>query len=240
MTFILLLNVESDLFKSCFGRDEEWSCGFKSLDGKCPEGSLRDVLADPDLLCCVVQDTETHWDVLLDYYRNTRGAYIVYFGIYGVFDDPKTLSAAFGLEWTFSAYTKEDYVLTDVGRHYLGRDERFQNLRYTKSNLLKVPPEDRILSARKPKDIREYITDIVGYDLEGEPDNLEDTTDPDVKEEYKKARDGKFADYCRSMDDQAPLVLHRATSNGARIAYLGFVNGNGHIPELVRALLTGA
>jgi hypothetical protein len=258
MKFILLLNVEDDLFKSCYGKDEEWDCELKSLGEDCSEETLEAVLADPDLLCCVVQDTDTpHWNVLHEYYYNALGGFIVFFGIYGEFAVPAKLSSTFGLEWSFSAYTNEDYVLTDVGNNTLLGGDRCLGIPaeldavkqhllemlvgpfYTKAVLLKVPPEDRILTARKPKDIREYLVEVVGCDLEDAPENLEDLTDPDLKQDYEEARDGRFADYCRQRDELAPLVMHRALSkNGARIAYVGFVNGTPPVPDVVRALLT--
>jgi hypothetical protein len=40
------------------------------------------------------------------------------------------------------------------------------------------------------------------------------------------------------MDNHASLAMH-TSRNGGKIAYLGFVNGDGNIPKFVRALLTG-
>ena len=34
-------------------------------------------------------------------------------------------------------------------------------------------------------------------------------------------------------------VMHEDRSHGGKVAYLGFINSDGNIPKLVRALLTG-
>ena len=233
MKFVLLLGVDESLFKACFGKSEEWTCAFQTLSDQCKESELKDALADPDLLCCVVQDFEAHWKIVCNYYN--KGGFVVYFGIYGEFGAPRHLSSAFGLDWSFSAYTKHEYEVTSIGQHYIGDD--IVKVQYSKANLLKVPAEDRILTAKKPKDIREYILEIVGIQLE-EGDDLENLPDPDDRKIYERAKNGGFAKWCEEMDSQSPLVMHLGP-NGAKIAYLGFVNGDGEIPRIVRALLTG-
>ena len=71
--------------------------------------------------------------------------------------------------------------------------------------------------------------------LSGDVTNL---TDEEDQADYARA----LVDYprhCEEMEHCAPLVMHVDPIHGGKIAYLGFVNGDGNIPIFVRALLTG-
>ena len=144
----------------------------------------------------------------------------MFFAIEGVFALPSQISARFGVDWEFSGYTKYEFVLSDAGKQLLG--EAIVEQQYSKSNLVSVPPQDRILIP-KPywKSARDYQND------EGDSDNEDNDA-------YWKS---KYANHLETLGRQVPLAVHRA-SHGGQVAYLGFVNGDGHIPEFVRALCT--
>ncbi len=227
--FILLLGIEEDLFTTVFGQRVEWSCEFQILGDDCTVIEATKALNDPNILCCVVQDTdnETHLNLITNHYNN--GGFVAYFGIYGVFNAPTTLNQFFGVQWKYSAYTRHEYELTPVGIQLLGNAITEQQ--YSKSNLLSVPKEDRILVAKKYRTLEEYL-----YDVEGVPRDVTNFNDG-YQEDYENA----FVDYprhCEEMEKYAPLVMHVDPIHGGRMAYLGFVNGDGNIPKFVRALLT--
>ena len=106
------------------------------------------------------------------------------------------------------------------GNNYFG--EAIVEQQYSKSNLVSVPPQDRILIP-KPywQSARDYQND------EGDSDNEDNDA-------YWKS---KYANHLETLGRQVPLAVHRAP-HGGQVAYLGFVNGDGHIPEFVRALCT--
>ena len=227
--FILLLGVEEDLFMTMFGQRVEWSCEFLVLGDDCTIIEATNALNDPNILCCVVQDSnnETHWNLVTNHYNT--GGFVAYFGIYGEFSAPTTLNQSFGVQWKYSAYTRHEYELTPVGIQLLGNAITKQ--RYSKSNLLSVPKEDRILVAKKCRTVEEYL-----YDVEGVPRDVTNFNDG-YQEEYENA----LVDYprhCEEMENYAPLVMHCDPIHGGRIAYIGFVNDDGKIPQFVRALLT--
>jgi hypothetical protein len=220
--FVLLLGVDTDLFKTCFGQDTRWEpCKLESLDEGCTKEEATAALARHSLLSVVVQDEKTaHWDAVKSYYEN--GGLVVWFGIYGEFSAPGFLSREFGARWRFSAYTNHEYVLTEFGKEILG--DAITEQQYTKSNLLDVPENERILV---PKGIsyEEYVED--GYDSDdGECDH--------------DAMRAKYDIYIQGEHSQVPIGMHQSKNNsGGRIVYLGFVNGDGNVPSFVRALCTG-
>jgi hypothetical protein len=213
---VLLLAIDDNLFKTCFGADPLWPCKLECLSEKCTESELTTSLKSS--YCVVVDDEEEcpHWETVKQYYRD--GGLVVWFGIFGEFSTPAFLSREFGLEWKFSAYTKHDYVLTSVGKHVLG--DAISEQQYTKSNLLAVPEQDRIMIPKGPS----------WEDFVEEADETDEES-PRIQEKYDR--------YRRELDQQVPLAMHRANDHGGRIAYLGFVNGDGNIPKFVRALCSG-
>lgn len=214
--FILFLGVDVDLFKGYFGYESEWKCRLESLPEDCSIMKLMYMLNKRGLVCVVVQDTEGPlWEEVMDYYQN--GGFVVYFGHMGQCAAPLTLSSYFDVEWSFSAYTRHEYELTDVGKQLLG--DSITEQMYSKSNLLRVPKEDRILV---PKHDYATVEEFIQKECE--------LDDKDAHEKYAKRR--------TDLDMQVPLAMHNA-SHGGRIAYLGFVNSGGNIPLFVRALCTG-
>ena len=149
--FILVLGIDEGLFTTVYGKHDEWSCGFHLLGEDCTANEATTSLNDPNMLCCVVQDNETHWKLVMNYYKN--GGFVVYFGIYGEFSAPDMLNRTFGVQWKFSAYTKYDFELTPLGIQLLGNAITEQQ--YSKSNLLSVPKEDRIIVAKKYRTLNE-------------------------------------------------------------------------------------
>jgi hypothetical protein len=213
---ILLLGIDDELWKICFGKDEEWSLRLDTLPEDCPESQLLTRLKDPSLSCVVIMDTDMpHWEHVKTYYRN--GGFVVVFGIEGVFDLPSRLSLELGLSWKFSGYTRHEYVLTDVGKQYLG--DAITEQEYSKSNLLDVPPEDRIM-VPKAVSWEEYLEENFG------------ATDD---EEMAEAR-ASYPIYLDRQLRQVPLAMHH---DKGKVTYLGFVNGDGNIPQIVRALCCG-
>jgi hypothetical protein len=220
--FVLLVGVEQHLFEACFGNEDGWPCVFKWLDEECPLTVLASALNKEGLKSVVFQDYEgPHWDLLKGYYND--GGLLIYFGVYGEFQAPVDLSSQLGFRWRFSAYTTHEYTLTAVGRHYLGNVITEQQ--YTKANLLQVPEEDRLMIPKVPS-LKEYIDDQNFDDDEPSPQELE------------VARKS-YEDYRQELLSQVPLAMHRADNgSGGRFVYLGFVNGDGNIPKIVRALCT--
>mmetsp|Transcript_8420 Transcript_8420/g.17018 ORF Transcript_8420/g.17018 Transcript_8420/m.17018 type:complete len:146 (-) Transcript_8420:56-493(-) len=96
---------------------------------------------------------------------------------------------------------------------------------YTKSNLVNAPVKDRLMT---PKELSydEYIEEYLYPDDDGNYD-----------EEDLKLAPQKYESHRESMGTYSPLVMHESFNGGA-VAYLGFVNGDGNIPLIVRALLT--
>jgi hypothetical protein len=111
---VLLLAIDDNLFKTCFGADPLWPCKLECLSEKCTESELTTSLKSS--YCVVVDDEEEcpHWETVKQYYRD--GGLVVWFGIHEEFSTPAFLSREFGLEWKFSAYTAHEYVLTSVGK----------------------------------------------------------------------------------------------------------------------------
>ena len=219
---ILLLGIDHELFKSCFGRDEAWPCMIKILPENCSEASLADALCKPGLLSVVFQDFDTHYVKVREYYLN--GGFVVYFGIYGEFAAPGKLSKDFGIgPWSFSAYTKHEYKLTLPALQKLGNNVTEQQ--YTKSNLVDAPIKDRLMVPKEPP-FDEFVSDYLGY-----------CSDEDDYEDNMKKAPQKYEEYREEMGKQSPLLLHESFNGGA-VAYLGFVNGDGDIPVIVRALIT--
>jgi hypothetical protein len=218
--FVLLVGVEQHLFEGCFGNEDGWPCAFKWLDEECPLTVLASALNEEGLKSVVFQDYEgLHWDLLKGYYND--GGLLIYFGICGEFQAPVDLSSRLGFHWRFSAYTSHEYALTAIGKHYLGNAITEQP--YSKANLLQVPEEDRIMIPRVPS-LKEFIDD---------QDFDEDEPTPQELEVARKS----YEDYIQELGAQVPLAMHRADNgSGGRFVYLGFVNGDGNIPKIVRAL----
>lgn len=217
--FILLLGVWKEIFTRSFGDDATWPCELRTLGENCSVDEASTAMNDPDILCCVFQDDEIHLELVKDHYN--KGGYVVYFGCEGLFDI-SFLNKAFGVQWKYSAYTAHDHQLTPLGIQLLGDGVTVQ--KYTKTNMFSVPVEDRILIGKK-ESLEKYMTDYEGIDMSVEP------LDDDVREEYEN--------HCEEMENHASLALHVNPNHGGRIAYLGFVNGEGNIPKFVKALLTG-
>ena len=215
---VLLLDVNDELFKSCFGKDDDWPCQLESLGNKPSKDAIEAKLSEPGLGCVIVQGLD-YADVVLPYYQ--KGGFVVYFGIYGEFDAPRRLSQVFGLDWSFSGYTKYDYQVTEAGQAVFGNEVMDQQ--YTKSNLLRVPADERLLAPKVEPTLEEYMKAEMG---EG----------PFDEEDMEEGRRGyEYTKQCSLT--QVPLAMH-TNANGGRIAYLGFVNGDGNVPLFVRALCT--
>ena len=221
---ILLFGVDDDLFKSCFGKDEEWlPSSLKSLPEECSNLDLQAALVQPGLHCVVCMDVEC-FDRLQDYYDN--GGFVAFFGIYGEFNVPNHLNS----QWKFSAYTNHEYELTSVAKHYIG--DAISKQQYTKSNLVSAPEGDRIMIP-KIGSFEDYLSENFDIDME----DIYDTNDPDTANEVKAARK-QWPRIVDELSNQSPLVMHR-NDQGGKVAYLGFVNHDGNIPKIVRALLNG-
>jgi hypothetical protein len=52
----------------------------------------------------------------------------------------------------------------------------------------------------------------------------------------RKSQGGLYVKYCEKLYEQCPLAVHNNENDG-RLAYLGFENGDGNIPYIVRALV---
>jgi hypothetical protein len=177
----------------------------------------------------IFEDTELDGSILSalrQFYDS--GGLVVFFGIYGEFNAPSALSEQFDLPepWSFSAYTKHEYECTSTAMDCFGWNVKGQQ--YTKSNLLRVPVQDRWL-VPKALPLHQYIEEHAGC-LDG------DKPDEGWKqgEEVAKAR---YLGYCEGLYEECPLAVHKNKSGG-RLAYLGFVNGDGNIPYMVRSLVT--
>ena len=221
--FILLFDIDENLFFDCFGDKSTWKCEFQSLSENCSMSQLKSMLQNPRLLSVIIQDHEgLYLSEIVNYYKN--GGFIVYFGIIGEFAAPKKLSGTFDLEWSFSAYTKFEYELTQVGKQLLG--DAITKQKYSKSNLLKVPAADRILV---PKHYYASVEELI-------QDEFYD--DGDIDDDLTKQGQARYSAIREELNGQVPLALHKA-NHGGRIAYLGFVNGDDNIPKLVQALCMG-
>ena len=231
----MFLGVDTDLFKRCFMEKEEEEAWAKykliiidaELDTATNE--LSEALKKPGVCSVVFQETDigdSLISTLKDYYNS--GGVVVFFGIYGVYTDPSTLSTQFHLAepWSFSGYTKHQYDLTSTALDYY--DYHVKDQQYTKSNLIKVPIQDRWM-VPKAESLHVYMEERAGC-LGGEP--------PD--EEWKRDAERAKADYvehCEGLYQYCPLAVH-VNENGGKLAYLGFVNGDGNIPFIVRCLVT--
>jgi len=244
---IVFLGVDVDLFKTCFFKKEEeqpshpfgskrveeqWdSFELIIIDDESATASadLSEKLQESGVRSVVFQNTELDSSLLStlrQFYDS--GGLVIFFGIYGVFSDPTTLSQIFDFPqaWKFSAYTKHEYEMTSTAMEYTGYAVREQE--YSKCNLLKVPIQDRWMVA-KPMPLHQYIEEDAGG-LDGE------APDEEWKSAAETAKAG-YVNYCDGLYEQCPLAVHK-NKNGGRLAYLGFVNGNGKIPYIVRRLVT--
>jgi len=247
---IVFLGVDVDLFKTCFFQKEEQLSSSKTvsfgrereeeqwdsfeliiLDDESATASadLSETLQKPSVRSVVFQDTELDSSLLStlrQFYDS--GGLVIFFGIYGEFSDPTTLSQQFDFPeaWKFSAYTDHEYEMTNTAVDYIGYGVKEQQ--YAKCNLLKVPIQDRWMVA-KPLPLHQYIEEHAGG-LEGE------APDEEWKSAAKTAKAG-YANYCDGLYEQCPLAVHM-NKKGGRLAYLGFVNGDGKIPYIVRRLVT--
>ena len=241
---IVFVGVDVELFKRCFFREDaeeeaknmpksySWSAvDLVCLDDSSPTiaSDLTSAIQKQGVLSVVFQSTDMDASILttlIDFY--TEGGLVVFFGIYGEFNAPTRLSDLFGLheQWSFSAYTKHEYEVTYTGMDYLGPS--YMTQQYTKSNLLRVPVQDRWMVA-KAQPLHQYIDEYAGS-LDGQP------PDEEWNQEVSRAKAGYLA-YCEKQYEQCPLAVHK-NDKGGRIAYLGFVNGDGNIPKYVRSLLT--
>ena len=246
---IVFLDVDVGLFKTCFfkqtvqappkpsffgGRappEEEWD-SFELIVLDSGSGTvcadLSEALQKPGLRSVIFQGTEIESSLLstLRQFYDTGGL-VVFFGIYGNYSDPSTLSQQFSFPstWDFAAYTKHDYEFTATARDYIDYDVKTQE--YTKSNLLSVPVQDRWM-VPKAQSLHEYIEEHAGC-LDGEAPNKE------WEKEAEMAKAG-YVKYCERLYQQCPLAVHK-NKNGGRLAYIGFVNGDGNIPYIVRRLV---
>ena len=255
---IVFLDVDVGLFKTCFFTKQEEGPPSPEEEAPPPEQSffrsqkppeehwdsfelivldsesstafadLSESLQKPGVRSVVIQDTELDsslMSVLRQFYDN--GGLVVFFGIYGVFDDPSTLSLQFNLPeaWEFQAYTRHKYEITTTARDYIGHDVKYQE--YSKSNLLRVPIQDRWM-VPKAQSLHEYIEEYAGSLNGEEPGEY-------WKNEAETAKAG-YVKYCEALYEECPLAVHK-NKNGGRLAYLGFVNGGGNIPRIVRRLV---
>ena len=153
---------------------------------------------------------------------------MAYFGIYGEFEAPSWLSQDLGMKWRFSGYTNHSYILTPIAQQKLGN--KITEQEYTKSNLVDAPEEDRWM-VPKPMSMEEFVEEHAYYD---------DDPSPAAKEEYERevqSARNRYPSYVDNLNSHSPLVVHNSTDSGT-FAYIGFVNGDGNIPKIVRALLT--
>ena len=220
---ILLYDINEELFFECFGKKASWPCDFQSVGKDCSKAQLKTILHNPQLTSVIIQEHGgRHWNKVISYYKN--GGFIVYFGIIGEYAAPKKLSEIFDLEWTYSAYTRHEYELTQVGKQILG--DAITEQEYSKSNLIKAPVADRILV---PKHHYASVKALIQDEFNGE--------DGDIDELMEKGK-ARYDTIREELNGQVPLALHKA-NHGGRIAYLGFVNGAGNIPKLVQAVCMG-
>jgi hypothetical protein len=168
---------------------------------------------------------------LKDYYNS--GGIIAYFGISGGGsyvdrDVPGALCSAFELphQWIYSGYTKHHYELTHTAMDSLGFNIRDQQ--YSKANLLSVPIQDRWM-VPKAEPLHIWLEDKIGLVDGEEPDDEWKAEAERTKKEYVA--------FCEGLYKQCPLAVHKNKDNG-KLAYMGFVNGDGNIPKIVKGLLT--
>jgi hypothetical protein len=216
--FVLLLGVNETLFKTCFGNENEWKpYELRCLSEDCTASDVRAAINHPGLQSIVIQEhvEHPHWQLVKDYYSN-KGGFVVFFGIDGVFDAPSQISQEIGVDWKFCAYTRHEYELTDIAKEILGGAITTQP--YSKCNLWKVPESDRLMLP-KTLSLEKFVQEWEGIA-------------PDEVIESKS-----YERYFQDNASQCPLAMHK-NPEGGRFAFLGFVNGDGNIPKIVRALLT--
>lgn len=229
-----------ELFKSCFFEEEEedapavlkaraWSA-HELIQVSTNEDLVNAIQKPGEILSIVFQDTDHEASILVtlkDFYE--AGGLVVFFGIEGEFGKPLELAAFFGFpgSWKFSGYTSHEYEVTYDAMDYFGPSVMTQP--YTKCNLLSVPIQDRWMVA-KALPLYQYVADNAGS-LSGH------APDTEWELEAKEAKAG-YIQYCEDQYNQCPLAVHQ-NANGGRLAYLGFVNGDGgNIPKFVRSLVT--
>ena len=229
---IVLLGVQVDLFKSCFVATESLWAPYELivLDESISSSKLSATLQKSGVCSVVFQDTDLDGSLLVtlkEYYD--EGGLVVFFGIYGVYDDPSKLSVQFDLPkpWEFSAYTRYEYEITNIAMDCLGyKDMKAQRL---KCNLLHVPIQDRWL-VPKATPLHQFIEDHLGsLQIGEEPDDEWKRDVPKAKESY--------LEYCEGLYRQCPLAVHQNANEG-QLAYLGFVNGDGDVERVVNCVLT--
>jgi hypothetical protein len=256
------------IFKTCFGKDEEWlqqphSCRMESLPADCSASQLRSMLdstkkkcgSSPCLQAVVIQQDvyHPHWNEIKKYYN--QGGYVVYWGVYGEGGAPERISHELGggMDWIYSAYDRHDYILTDDGLATLGNAITRQH--YSKSSLLSVLEQDRLLvpealslrnyvqqqSAVRPVPYPQSISSINRTHVGVHPEDDHRRGGEYFEQQVKRALEsGSYESYRQEMQNQCPLALHRDANHGGRFAYIGFVNGRGNIPHIVRALISGS
>lgn len=237
--FILLLEVDVELFKICFGRDDdEWKpYELKTLSSSEQKAwtvsELVAMLQDEGIQSVVVQHNMKEWTgsqvEAIQTYLNSGGV-VAYFGIEDA--DTAILSSTLGLppqRWRYSAYTKGEYELTGVAHEELGYGVMEQP--YTKCNLLCVPVQDRWM-VTKAMPLHRYIDEVAGT-LNGN-ENEEELAEWNA--DVKKAKEG-YINYCEMEYEKCPLAVYKNKNNG-KLVYMGFVNGQGNIPKIVKAVLT--
>jgi hypothetical protein len=98
---------------------------------------------------------------------------------------------------------------------------------YSKSNMMLVPIQDRWM-VPNAEPLHRYIEYNAGG-LDG------DAPDDEWTRDAKRVKAGHVK-YCEDLYKHCPLAVHK-NKNGGRLAYLGFVNGDGNVPCIVRALV---
>jgi hypothetical protein len=227
--FILFYGIDDDLFKACFGDDHQWPCKLVSLPEDCDPSLLSITLSNPNLISVVIENTDIpHWDRIMQHYK--KGGFVAYFGVIGEFAVPEHLGQIIRRPWKFYSYTRITIQVTDIGNEVLGGDTEYTGKKlYVKCNFVSAPAEDRIM-AGEVVPFEEYLGEH--YGMEVSLDNL----DEDDMEEVEEARK-YYPKWVEEQGHQAPLVMYRS-SNGGKFAYIGFVNGEGMIPMVVRKLLS--
>lgn len=234
---IVFVGVDVDLFKICFVKTKEQWEEFELIvideTSATANADLSKSLQNPAVRSVVFQDIEELDASLLHTLRQfyDSGGLVVYFGIDGVFTDPSALSKQFDLPeaWSFSGYTKYEYETTTVAMDYIGFN--VMESQYSKSNMLLVPMQDRWM-VPKAVPLHRYLVENAGC-LDDDASDDELTCDA----ERVKAGYIKYIKYCEELYEYCPLAVHE-NKNGGRLAYLGFVNGDGNVPYIVRALVT--
>ena len=231
---ILLLGVDLNQFNTCFierKSEDEWKpYKLKILEENCDVSELSSTLQRSRSV--VIQNIALA--ALKNYFKS--GGTVLYLGNSGGGSSqcraaPKALCKAFGLpqKWHYCAYSKEEYELTYTAREYISPYE-IVDQQYGKCNLLSVPVQDRWM-VPKTVSLHEYIENHAGL-LDGE--------EPDEawKVNAQKAKDG-YVQYCESLYQKCPLAVHKNQTNDGKLVYMGFVNGDGNIPMIVKSILTG-